>query len=622
MEAFPAVATTLFNELNDILPTLESDVKVKAIESLKSSFLKKYIDSTSETYTANEQVRSFKAIDKFIAANLKCSEWHIGLVKQDPEVELVWGESKRILNEVLYEDGFLSLTWNSIVSNMNTGPGKSVGVSEVSFYHKVGFDKMTCSSEFLRDYYLTAIRSNSLWNSSEICRAKHFGEISIVKSSSLTTVPKTTEINRTICTEPSLNMMFQKGIAQHINRVLEKHFAIKYEATRVALGDLAFRADFVSGDLLQLGEISILGGTPLQWIASNFPDKLQPELNQDMAGIGSETGEYDTIDLSSASDTISYKLVRELFPKAFCEILEKARCKTTKLPKEYCNATNSVQEVDLHMFSSMGNGYTFPLETLIFATLVRSVYRVLGLPFKKSQNFQIGNFGVFGDDIICCHEASSLLVKSLEAFGFTVNPDKSFFTGNFRESCGADFYKGVNIRGVYLKKYHSLQDKFVTINLLHDWSVRIGIPIPKTIAFLYQDIGNGLIPVSKSDPIDSGVRVTLEEAMDPRIFGRFAVKKLWYKSKQINAYQYRRYEAEVRKYRPSSGRATIGKKMVKLPPNEPAMLLASFKGELRDGLIATISHSHVRYKLVDVVVPNWNHHDLLTAYLLDKYGLL
>jgi hypothetical protein len=52
---------------------------------------------------------------------------------------------------------------------------------------------------------------------------------------------------------------------------------------------------------------------------------------------------------------------------------------------------------------------------------------------------------VYGDDIIVPVEYVFAVVSRLEAFGFKVNKNKSFWSGYFRESCGKDYYEGTDV---------------------------------------------------------------------------------------------------------------------------------------------------------------------------------
>jgi hypothetical protein len=60
---------------------------------------------------------------------------------------------------------------------------------------------------------------------------------------------------------------------------------------------------------------------------------------------------------------------------------------------------------------------------------------------------------VYGDDIIVPTEMATSTMVTLETFGLRVNHSKSYCTGFFRESCGGDYYKGVDITPVYCRQW-------------------------------------------------------------------------------------------------------------------------------------------------------------------------
>lgn len=162
------------------------------------------------------------------------------------------------------------------------------------------------------------------------------------------------------------------------------------------------------------------------------------QIHREMAKTASIDGTFATIDLSNASDTLSKSLVRILFSgTGWLHLMEDLRSKRT-----FVNGRWHL----LEKFSSMGNGYTFELETVIFAALA-SVW--------LEQNGHLGLLGVdlfvFGDDIIVPTGVAESLIRVLAFAGFTANGNKTFFKGSFRESCGADFFRGHNVRGFYLK---------------------------------------------------------------------------------------------------------------------------------------------------------------------------
>jgi hypothetical protein len=172
--------------------------------------------------------------------------------------------------------------------------------------------------------------------------------------------------------------------------------------------------------------------------------------NQRLAASGSLTGALATLDLSSASDTISREIVFELLPLDWAIYLARARTQEVLLP----NGAVLSQE----KFSSMGNGFTFPLETLIFWGLAAACCR------------SDSDVSVYGDDIIVPTEHFEYLTEVLVACGFVVNTKKSYASGPFRESCGKDYIMGIDVRPYYPRGWMSTQSLFV----LHNFYVRRG----------------------------------------------------------------------------------------------------------------------------------------------------
>lgn len=100
--------------------------------------------------------------------------------------------------------------------------------------------------------------------------------------------------------------------------------------------------------------------------------------------------------------------------------------------------------IQLEKFSSMGNGFTFELETLIFWALVESLRDL------RSQTG--GRVSVYGDDIVCPSDIATDLIELLDFCGFEVNTKKSHWAGLFRESCGEHFFRGKNVTPIYQKE--------------------------------------------------------------------------------------------------------------------------------------------------------------------------
>jgi hypothetical protein len=180
--------------------------------------------------------------------------------------------------------------------------------------------------------------------------------------------------------------------------------------------------------------------------------------NQRLAQEGSLTNALATLDLSSASDTIASSLVESLLPYEWWDFLRAFRSG---------KASTEDGIVRLEKFSSMGNGFTFPLESLIFYSLAEACC--------NPEDHR--TISVYGDDIIVPSYAVPVLVKVLTSCGFLVNVDKSYFDGPFRESCGKDYLSGIDVRPSYLKDSLSGQTCFV----LHNFYVRTGQPEPASM---------------------------------------------------------------------------------------------------------------------------------------------
>lgn len=157
--------------------------------------------------------------------------------------------------------------------------------------------------------------------------------------------------------------------------------------------------------------------------------------HQKLAKIASEDGRKATIDLKQASDTGAKNVIRATFPEGWYDLLDVLRAPATMLDSEVYL---------LEKFSSMGNGFTFELETILFAAICRQVAMQHGTPVTE--------VSVYGDDIIVPTEIAEHCLTMLGLFGFQVNESKTFLSGPFRESCGGDYFQGVRVNPVRLKK--------------------------------------------------------------------------------------------------------------------------------------------------------------------------
>lgn len=181
-------------------------------------------------------------------------------------------------------------------------------------------------------------------------------------------------------------------------------------------------------------------------------DLSDQSLNQEWARKGSlddsEEG-FCTIDLSSASDSISVGLVKLLLPPAWFRFLDSIRSPS------YVDRPGAPRK-RYEKFCAMGNGFCFPLESLIFAA---ACHAVTGGNAREE-------FVVYGDDIIVRRKAFVDVVSLLKRIGFKTNARKTFSTGPFRESCGSNWYYGEDVTPFTLDfALDSLQALFKAINL-------------------------------------------------------------------------------------------------------------------------------------------------------------
>ncbi|DAD52643.1 TPA_asm: RNA-directed RNA polymerase [ssRNA phage SRR7976299_10] len=289
------------------------------------------------------------------------------------------------------------------------------GTSSCGFYELTDEQLMSDKFEDIRDNYeegLETSRGIELVEEPPV-----YVDVKIVDAK-LVFVPKSAKTDRSIGVEPSVNSMFQLGIGS-------------YMAERLAAGGVDLR---------------------------------DQSKNQRLARHGSLTGALATLDLSSASDTVATGLVAHLLPPEWFDLL--AMFRTGVMSYEG-------KRIHLEKFSSMGNGYTFPLESLIFWALASSVVELS----SKTDYF----VSVYGDDIIIPSECFTALASVLNDVGFVVNRSKSFSTGPFRESCGKDYFNGIDIRPCYIKGPLSGESLFV----LHNYYVRTWQPDLAAIVLSY-----------------------------------------------------------------------------------------------------------------------------------------
>jgi hypothetical protein len=189
--------------------------------------------------------------------------------------------------------------------------------------------------------------------------------------------------------------------------------------------------------------------------------------NQELARRGSIDRSLATIDLSEASDRVSNQLVLRMlknFP-TLSGAVQACRSVTADIPGHGIHS--------LSKFASMGSALCFPIEAMVFLTIICCGYeQTLNRYLTKNDLLSfLKKVRVYGDDIIIPVEYVRSVVDDLEAFGFKVNSKKSFWTGEFRESCGKDYYAGSDVSVTYCRRGFPSQQSDV-LEMLSAYSFR------------------------------------------------------------------------------------------------------------------------------------------------------
>ncbi len=228
--------------------------------------------------------------------------------------------------------------------------------------------------------------------------------LSIVNSNKISFVPKTAKTHRSIAVEPMLNGYVQTGIDQILKR--------KLKAVGIDLSDQSRNQEFARQGSLE----------------------------------DSDEG-FVTIDLRGASNSNAIGPIEYLYPPDWVEVFHRTR-------SHYYNYKGL--EKRYNMLCSMGNGFCFPVETLTFCAIC--IAGGAGVPGI--------DFTVYGDDIIIRKKHTKNVLGLLKHYGFSLNTDKTFLEGPFRESCGADWFVGEDVRPFTLDfAFDSVESFFKYLNL-------------------------------------------------------------------------------------------------------------------------------------------------------------
>lgn len=350
--------------------------------------------------------KEWVAAEKFVEAEKLCKETNIIFeLERRGEFAFLPGVSARIYRATQKIAQILGDVPSLAQIRPRFGPGSTTQIPKrIASARRKLSQTHACSEELLpiiRDV-LEELQGSYRWEAEgDTCQVPveiHQGKLAFV--------PKNAKTYRAVVVEPELNSMYQCGIGDY----------------------MAKRLRFCGVD-----------------ISDQRP-------NQRFAERGSLSNDIATLDLSSASDTVAYELIFALLPVDWALFLSQFRTGTIRYRG---------MSIRLEKFSSMGNGFTFPLETIIFYALACAC---------ADEGDDLSLFNAYGDDIIVPTYAYDRLCELLNAVGFIPNRDKSFADGPFRESCGADYHTGFDIRPSYLKDALHGRDVF----RLHNFFARKG----------------------------------------------------------------------------------------------------------------------------------------------------
>jgi len=373
-----SVPTYLTDQFIDRVNGLTSTIPV---DYLKSVFLSKYVSPDTDP----AETRRSRALSKWLATDME---------NRATEDRLLFTpDGYHILPRVSY----IQFTdWcRAFIADLigDTPPDEALlgafsGGASTSRSRAVSYP----AHKYVGQAHITARAVPAYFRLAELTPGWHSGtnrlHLEFVRGNVFFTVPKKTDIDRAACKEPDVNMYLQKGIGSFFRRCLRTN-------------------------------------------GINLNDQ---SVNRRLARLGSIDGSLATLDLASASDSVTRELVFQFLPITWFTLLDSVRSHVTIIDgEEHVNT----------MFSSMGNGFTFELESLLFYTLARATAYFTGTR---------GICSVYGDDIICPSGMSHDLVWVLQWFGFTSNENKSYHEGPFRESCGGHYHSGTDITPFYLRK--------------------------------------------------------------------------------------------------------------------------------------------------------------------------
>jgi hypothetical protein len=375
----------VFDSCDGVLLDVPSIAAIRAIRQVTLMFAKIELECT--------KARQLKAIEGYVECEkeVRASDASLDPVFLDRISEIsarLWGPALSQLENSLYAGD-----WDAPLRH-GSGQTADRSIGNAKFNTWTWTERLESVLPF-GDYCLPNARY-----SSECLPRVDFLEPGLELPVKVTLVPKTLKTPRVIAMEPSWNMFVQQGLMVSL---------------RDCIGGVSYLRDLVG-----------------------WHDQVP---NQDLAKKGSKDQSLATLDLSEASDRVSNQHVLALFRRfpLLSEVIQACRSTKADVP--------GWPQQRLAKFASMGSALTFPVEAMVFLTIiVFAIEEELSTRLTiRDYKSLVGRVRVYGDDLIVPVEFVIPVTDKLEAFGLKVNRSKSFWTGKFRESCGKDYYDGEDV---------------------------------------------------------------------------------------------------------------------------------------------------------------------------------
>lgn len=244
---------------------------------------------------------------------------------------------------------------------------------------------------------------------------------------------------------------------------------------------------------LNTGRFIAMEPTENNWIATGIQDFLisclpcycnihDQERNRELARRGSIDGSLATIDLHAASDSLSLHLMQYVMPHWLYNRIMGCTSRGAYQKSIGFGLDHKIKPYAL--LCTMGNRVTFPLETLLFSSIVEVARHYHPITYPNSM------FAVYGDDIIVPADIAETVVSLLEYYGFIVNNEKTFIEpdSRYRESCGSEWYEGYDLSTKrWPRHYIDTEDRVNCFNGLIDLQHKL-YDLPYTDSYIRRQL--------------------------------------------------------------------------------------------------------------------------------------